>query len=224
MLKQTMAQVSFKRKKNWLIIGLGIVTLPFMPVLSMLIKDSFLGNLTYKINAYPQVYLYSFLDWKIWIIRIIAIIVTYDYSTKLLRKPIYYTMTAILSPPLSLILLGTSDYRVEDSRIKKLVKEKRRLLRNSNTPREKMEDEFQSMLHEDISDLIRTDKIDSLKRKIKEHNLSPKEHKQQLDLLYKNIDLNLSNINDTSAIKCVACGAKYYQDSLFCPDCEISLK
>lgn len=176
-------KISYKPKKSWVVIILGIVAIFFSPVLSMFLKDIYWGNLTFKFSAYPQVYLYSFISWKYWVLRIIAIIIVYEYSSILLRRPLGFIFLAIVSPPISLIIIGLMDYKIRDHRIKKIIKDKRANVKGlESISRENTEEEFQKSVRTEIINVINADKIISLKKKINERNLSSKDFLREAKL------------------------------------------
>lgn len=117
------------------------------------------------------------------------------------------------------------DYKIKDKRIKKIILDKRAYFKDlEGMSKSSAEKEFQKSVRTDIINVIKADKFISIKKKLNERNLLPEENDLQLDLLHKNIDLNLfENCEDNDVSICQACGAKYYAGTLFCPDCEIAL-
>jgi len=130
-------------------------------------------------------------------------------------------------------MLGLVDYKIDDNRLKQLVKKQRKFTKDEikKQPHKKDEliDGFKNQVYKEVMQLIKEDNKLFLKKRYKENEItSEQELNNQLALLEKNVDLHFfdskDNRYDSKNINtCYACGVKYLVGTKYCPDCEIVL-
>ena len=183
-----------------------------------LIKNNLFSGLLYL--SVPVIYVLII----IWVVKI---------AKKLKRPPFIWGFFAFLSSPLTLIVIGFQDVKIEDKIIKKIVDELRlefntELLHIKSTKdlsaeelhevEIKLKEKFNQKLKDRISDSRFKEKMASGNLAEDDGNIIEEEKEEE------EVVQSVSNQKWTSETgKCPACGAPLSDSAVICPDCGLSI-
>ena len=209
----------------------GVVVLVYSIFLSLFfhINTSIIANpyreLDYGIYAFA-----SLLYISTWVIRIIVAVYTYNVAKRLNRPAVTWSIFGFIFPPITLIILGFQDYKVEDKNIKKMIDDVRLDLRaelvNIKSTQDltseeidktetELKEKYKQILRKNVTDYLATSKANSAK-----------EDKLTGTIQFEEDTAN-SQVGDDwikDASKCPACGASLGNNDTSCPDCGLSIK
>ncbi len=171
-----------------------------------------------------------------WIVHIAIVVYAVIVARKLNRSSLIWGVLSFFFPPITLIVLGFQDYKIEDKVIKGIVDEARldfnaEMINIKNT-RDLTPDELKS-----VESKLRDKYSKNMKKRIRE-SLSDMSLKQQdvpnempIDEQFVAIDgenASITSENEEILIgdlnKCPACGTGINTNTTICPDCGLTLK
>jgi len=201
-----------------------------------IISGLYLGIVTYLLkNGWIQSDLISGLLSLSELVIIIAITVwVVKIAKKLNRPPLLWGICGFLFSPITLIVIGFQDVKIEDKIIKKIVDELRlefntELLHIKSTKdlsaeelhevEIKLKEKFIQKLKDRISDSKFKEKMASENMAEDDENIIEEEEKEEEEVV-----LSVSNQKWTSETgKCPACGAPLSDSAIVCPECGLSI-
>ena len=202
-----------KRNPLPIIIGflIGLYFLTFVNV----VNDIRAGYFRFSYDPYLLIYFYSLLNWKIWILRLISAVISYEFARKKERTGIFWFICALLLPAVSLIVLGLLKKKIKDPDLTELITNLSKKFKNDNiTDKARILKEIEKKYIEKL----KQDRIIFLKNQQFDNEETLME---QISLMEKGIEINIDSCTIEQNEKicfCPACNSKYIEGAFFCPN------
>lgn len=217
----------------------GIISIVFFGLINFLFRDyaSLYSDPTYLFSYGLPAYV-PFMYVLNWVVHIIIVVYAVKIAKKLNRSAFIWGILSFFFPPITLIVLGFQDYKIEDKVIKGIV-DKARLdfnaeILNIKNTRDISPDELEkieSKLKEKYIREMRKNIRDSISD-IETGSFSDDAPSNETDIeqpfdeagdngteILENPEIILGEINT-----CPACGATINDKTTVCPDCGLTLK
>lgn len=229
-------KIQFEETKGSSAIKWGIISGVYFAVLNIFLRmGSSIYSDPYEFFGYGSTSYSAILYILNWIVHIVIVVYAVSIARKLNRSSLIWGALSFFFPPITLIVLGFQDYKIEDKVIRGIVDEARldfnaEIINIKNT-RDLTPDELDI-----IESKLKAKYSQNMKKRIRESmsDISVKKQDESGQILYEDQPVSLADeevlIPDNSEIllgdlnKCPACGSGINDKTTICPDCGLTLK
>lgn len=170
-----------------------------------------------------------------WVVRILITIWVVRIAAKLNRSTFFWGLFGFIFPPITLIVIGFKDYRIEDENIRKIIEETRldfraelSTIKNAQNLSEDKLNQIEIELKERYNNELRKKILDfTAKERAKQKNIERTYNTENTIILESDEEELPQSENHSSWLNdinnCPACGARIGDKTVICPECGLTI-